>query len=80
MKKNIRSLITALVILAGITFTQVSFSQPPAPPPSGSNGGSNTPMGGAAPIDGGLVILLAAGVGYGAKKVYHAKYSRKESK
>lgn len=75
MKKHIRSIITALVLLVGITFAQVSFSQPPAPPPSGGNSGSHTPMGGAAPIDGGLVFLLAAGMGYGARKIYHARKS-----
>lgn len=79
MKKNFRSLITALIILFGVSIAQVSFSQPPSPPPSGGNGGSHTPMGGAAPIDGGLIFLLAAGIGYGAKKVYHAKISDKEN-
>jgi hypothetical protein len=78
MKKNIRLLISLLVILAGVTIAQVSFAQPPSPPPSGGNGGSNTPMGGAAPIDGGVVILIAAGVGYGAKKIYHARFFSKE--
>lgn len=73
MKKSIKTTITLLIILSGIAFTQLSSSaQPPAPPSSGSNGGSNTPMGGAAPIDGGIVFLLAAGIGYGAKKVYNA--------
>jgi hypothetical protein len=80
MKKYIRPILITFVILSGLAFAQVSFAQPPAPPASGSNGGSNTPMGGAAPIDGGLVFLLAAGMGYGAKKVYYAKFSRKESK
>lgn len=79
MKKNIRSLITVVVILAGVAFTQVSFSQPPSPPPTGSNGGSNTPMGGAAPIGSGLIILIAAGMGYGAKKLYKARFSHKEN-
>jgi len=80
MKKNIRSILTIFAIIAGLAVTQVAFAQPeipPAPPTSGGDGGSNTPMGGAAPIDGGLIIMLAAGMGYGVKKVYHAKYSRK---
>jgi hypothetical protein len=80
MKKYIKPIFIAFVIIAGLTLTQVTFAQPPAPPSSGSNGGANTPMGGAAPLDGGIVFLLAAGVGYGAKKVYNARSSRREVK
>jgi hypothetical protein len=82
MKKNIRFIVLTVFMIAGTFIAQVSFSQPalpPAPPTSGSNGGSNSPMGGAAPIDGGLVILLAAGMGYGAKKVYQTRFSKKEN-
>lgn len=78
MKKLFRSLVTIAIILIGITLAQVSFAQPPQPPSSGSDGGNNTPMGGAAPIGGGLIFLLAAGIGYGAKKVYKANFSGKE--
>jgi hypothetical protein len=79
MKKLFRSFVTIAIILIGVTFAQVSFAQPPQPPASGSNGGNNTPMGGAAPVDGGLIFLIAAGIGYGAKKVYNAKFSGKEN-
>ena len=80
MKKHTRFLIVTLLIIAGISITSLSFAQPPSPPASGSNGGTNTPMGGTAPIDGGLAILLAAGLGYGAKKIYSTKFFRKEPK
>jgi len=83
MKKYMRSFLTVIVIVAGLTFSYSAFAQPelpPAPPTSGGNGGSNTPMGGAAPIDGGLIILMAAGIGYGAKKVHTNLKSRGENK
>jgi hypothetical protein len=32
-----------------------------------------------APIDGGVSLLVAAGIGYGAKKVYEARKKRKEA-
>jgi hypothetical protein len=80
MKKMIRSIAIILFITAGLTLANLSMAQPPSPPPSGSNSGNHTPMGGAAPIDGGLGILLAAGLGYGAKRVYQAKYSERKSK
>jgi hypothetical protein len=79
MKKYFRSIITTMIILGGMSLATITMAQPPEPPAPGSGGGSNTPMGGAAPIDGGLAILLAAGIGYGAKKVYYAKFaSRKD--
>lgn len=34
--------------------------------------------GGGAPIDGGLSLLLAAGIGYGAKKMYQNRKQKKE--
>lgn len=80
MKKYIRTIITTMIILGSMTLATITMAQPPDPPAPGSGGGSNTPMGGTAPIDGGLAILLAAGIGYGAKKVYHARFaSRKDN-
>jgi len=62
----------------------IFFSMPlwmAAQPPHPNNGGgapgpNNTPVGGGAtgcPIDGGLSILLAMGLAYGAKKVYQVR-------
>ena len=45
-----------------------------------AQGGPGDPGGGpvgAIPVDGGLAFLLAAGVGYGAKKVWDGRKSRK---
>jgi hypothetical protein len=49
----------------------VTFAQPDAPPDPGGG-----PIG-AIPVDGGLAFLLAAGVGYGAKKAYDRRKSNK---
>lgn len=49
------------------------FSMPPPPPPPPAAGGP------VVPIDGGIGLLIAAGVGYGAKK-YYDKHKQKENK
>ncbi len=72
MKKTIKILvISALFFLAPF----VLLAQTP-PHPNGGNapnsgGNTNTPVGGGAPIGSGLVMLIAMGVAYGAKKVYN---------
>ena len=53
----------AMLFMAVVTFLpQASSGQPPLPPDPIDNPAD-------IPIDGGLSILLAAGVGYGAKKI-----------
>ncbi len=67
------------VLLALFALPFVSLSDPPGPPGSGTgqgNGGGPNPVG--APIDGGLGILLALGLGYGGKKLYDARKARYE--
>ncbi|MDP1622513.1 MAG: hypothetical protein Q8M08_09280 [Bacteroidales bacterium] len=63
-----------LILLAICAVPLISLSDPPGPPGSGTagseQGGGQTPVG--APIDGGLGILLALGLGYGGKKLYNA--------
>ena len=68
--KNIKKIsITAVFII----FTAFAFAQTP-PPPNNNGGGSSspgtTPVGGGAPIAGGIGIMLALGAAYGGKKVY----------
>ena len=61
-----------------LMFNVVANAQAP-PPPEGSGGQSgsgNVPGGGGAPIGSGLVVLLALGAGYGAKKVYSFRKSK----
>nr|NQU89817.1 hypothetical protein [Bacteroidota bacterium] len=67
--------------LKNLTLTLITFffmvilsAQTPPPPNGGSDpGGGNTPVGGGAPIGSGLLILVALGAGYGAKKAYSFK-------
>ncbi|MFN8285145.1 MAG: hypothetical protein U0V74_00230 [Chitinophagales bacterium] len=54
-------LLVALVICAGAVFAQ---GGPPPPPPPPAPPPPNTP------IDGGVFLMLAAGLAYGAKKLY----------
>ena len=52
-------------------------SAPPPPPPAGGAGGPGSGdtwvPGGGANIQGGILILIVLGLGYGAKKLYDAK-------
>lgn len=57
-----RTLIPVLVIAVGMLVPVLSIAQEPIPPDPIDNPAD-------IPIDGGLSILLAAGVGYGAKKI-----------
>jgi hypothetical protein len=65
MKKKI---LIPLFMLA-MAFSVSAFAQPGDPPPPNGGGdptqSGNTPVGGCAPIDGGLGILLLAGAAYG---------------
>jgi hypothetical protein len=66
--KRIRSIIIVSLLIAAPVLT---FAQPL--PNQNGNGSTigQIPVGG--PIDGGLGILLALGLGYGAKKIFHIK-------
>ncbi|MEI6885802.1 MAG: hypothetical protein WCO02_15015 [Bacteroidota bacterium] len=69
MKFNKWLLIICLVMIPAIH----AFSDDPGPPNPGGDpsGGGPGPVG--APIDGGLLILLAQGVAYGGWKFYKLK-------
>ena len=74
MKKIIlQSSLTILLVLGTALFTTALADDPgpPPPPPNGGQGG-NQP-GGAAPLDGGLSLLIALGLGYGGKKLFNAR-------
>lgn len=71
MKKALKLTIVAAFLLAAPVMT---FAQPLPNQNGNGSGVGNIPVGGGgAPIDGGLSILLALGLGYGAKKVYNSK-------
>jgi hypothetical protein len=50
-----------------------------AQPDPGGDPGDQPPPGGGVPVDGGLAILLATGVGYGAKKAYDYRKNKVKS-
>ena len=62
-----KAILTIAIVLGSICL----YSQPT--PPLGGNAGNSGPVGGGAPIDGGLSILLAMGAAYGASKLYKVK-------
>ena len=70
MKKAIKTLVLTASIMAAPMFL---MSQPlPYDTNIGGGEGAN-PVGGGAPIGGGLIIMLALAAGYGTKKVYDAR-------
>lgn len=68
MRKVIQILVLMLIILVPVILT----AQPHPYDPS-IGGGTGNPTGGAAPIGGGLLILLSMAVGYGARKIYNLR-------
>ncbi len=69
MKKVIQILAIALVILV-----PVILSAQPLPYDPGIGGGTaSNPVGGGAPIGGGLLIMLSLAIGYGTRKIYEAR-------
>ena len=73
MKKAIKLLLVTGIILA---LPLMFKGQPPSPPhPNGGSGAGsgNSTVGGAAPVDGGLSILLLLGAAYGSRRIYRLK-------
>jgi hypothetical protein len=64
MKKQTQ-IIQILVMLIVLLTPMILMAQGPQENPYGAGGGEPS----SAPIDGGLSLLVAAGVGYGAKKL-----------
>ncbi|MBI9034715.1 MAG: hypothetical protein JEZ03_09625 [Bacteroidales bacterium] len=78
--KNIRTSITVILFFSLITSGLFCSAQDmPPPPPIDHNVSGNQPAGGAAPIGGGLGILLALAGVYGIKKTYGFLNGRRES-
>jgi len=61
-----QKLISLLFVVVALTLSGILCAQP-GPPPGPPCGG---PFGPACPIDGGVSILIAAGLAYGGKKSY----------
>ena len=73
MKKIIRSIIVVVFLLATPIFMSNVFADAPPDPGGGGPGTGDLPVGGGAPIGGGLIIMLALGAAYGSKKTFDAK-------
>lgn len=74
MKAKLLSLIIFMFLTMGTLFAQM----PPHPNGGGGPGSGNTPVGGAASIGGGILILISLAVGYGARKIYDLRKEGKE--
>ena len=77
MKKLLKPLLFTTLFFSLMLLAQVTFADPPLPPSEHGSTGNQTPAG--APIDGGLGILLALGVGYGAKKLYKSRKTEEKA-
>lgn len=66
MRMKNRIIYSLLTLFCCICIPLITLAQPPDPEDT--------------PIDGGLAILLAAGVGYGIKKYRDSKKDKKEGK
>lgn len=81
MKQYIKRYTIAILLFFFLGISGFVFAQdPPPPPPGGATGSTNefdNRNGGGAPIGSGLIILLALGAGYGARKVYAYRKKKK---
>ncbi len=68
LKRNIA--IAAFLVITTLFVSTQLMAQSPPPPNDGDSGAGGTPVGGTAPIGGGLALLLAFGSAYGGTKVF----------
>ena len=66
-----KKLIYPLLVATFVSLSIAAFADGPPPSPGNPSTGGGTPVG--APIDRGLVVLIAMGAVYGAIKLYHAR-------
>lgn len=78
MKTYLKTLIVAAVLTLSTSILLAQGPPPPPPPGGHGSGGHEPPFGGTSPIEGGLGILIALGVAYGAGKTYFMR--KKETK
>ena len=75
--KFLGKFVTFVCFLFVISFS--AYSQPQVPDSGGPDDPGGDGPGGGVPVDGGLAILLATGVGYGAKKAYDYRKNKVKS-
>ncbi len=74
--KYIKTLLFTGMLIAG---SQLLAQGPPNPPGDPSGGGNVGPVGGSAPITGGIEMLLLMGLAYGSKKTWAYWKAKKEN-
>jgi hypothetical protein len=74
--KSVKPLLATLIITCFVCTSALAWN-PFTPTPIGNKGG-NSGGGNGVPIDGGITILLAAGIGLGAKKIYDRKKKKEQ--
>jgi hypothetical protein len=73
MRKYLNLLTVSLFICLFFFFTNSLTAQTEAPPPPQTHGVGGDIPGGGAPVGEGLILLMAMGAAYGAKKAYHSR-------
>ena len=70
MKYFTKALVTIIIGIVLTFSVQNIYADAPPDPGSGGPGSGDQPVGGGAPLGGGLIMLISMGVAYGFKKVY----------
>jgi hypothetical protein len=67
---DFRKLVLGVTLFVALFISEICMAGSPPPPPGGGGGGSDPPCWPppCIPIDGGIGILVAAGIAYGGKK------------
>jgi len=68
-KSKILSLLLSFLFVLIFSFSSPAAFTDPGDPGS-EPGDDDDPLGGGAPIGGGMIVLITLGLGYGGKKVY----------
>lgn len=76
MKRSIARLILIFTLVVAPVFECLAPPPPPPGPPAGVGPRKNETYIGGVPIASGMVILVALGLGYGARKYYNARKRR----
>ncbi len=70
MRKTFNIITVSLILCMAIFLTDSLYAQTQAPPPPQTHGVGGDVPGGGAPVGEGVVLLIAMGAAYGARKVY----------
>lgn len=75
MIRPLKRILATAAIICGLGIMNGAFAQPSGPPGPPGGGGGTPPCWPppCVPVDGGASLLIAAGIAFGAKKVYDLK-------